>query len=382
MNCMKYKITIILIVYTLLSSCSNSGQLTNTIQSIGQKNVSSIYIGSQEILVPTLPGFSKVNIQNKKTGQLFGKYLFPNPGEEELAIFESFNNPNKFIRLVTFKEFGKNNINANDFIQFKGFLTDAQRMLKGFANNSNVNEILAQLGKQSGFRVKDINLDNGRFIDTSNALGLSSSHKISIDGNPFVKVEIASAIILIKGTLLSIQVVNTSGDGNSKWTKDNAKRMAAQVIGLNNGNIKVAKLNSSVNNTPRLQYNTNSKRTYKLSECDIALEMYQRNAIKEDKKVLLDNVQCFSGDDHYFGDAVYKNGSLYPESVTSTEDIITSAIETSKTPLEQYQLGIKYAKGGDMKNAKYWIQKAYENNDAVVKEKAEGAWNKYELWQY
>ena len=230
--------------------------------------------------------------------------------------------------------------------------------------------------------MKDINLDNGRFIDTSNALGLSSSHKISIDGEPFVKVEIASAIVLIKGTLLSIQVVNTSGDGNSKWTKDNAKKIAAQTMGLNSGSIRVVGSNSSINNTPQPKYNTNSKRTYKLSECDAALEMYQRNAIKEKKAVLLDNVQCFSGDDHYFGDAVYKNGALYPESVASTKNIIISKVETSRTPLEQYQLGIKYVKGSDMKNAKYWIQKAYETSDAVVKEKAEGAWNKYELWQY
>jgi len=263
---MNHKTFVIFVMSAFLIGCSNGNQLSSSIKTIKSNEVSSVYIGSEKFLIPVLPGFSKVDIQNKRTGQLFGKQMFPNPGEEELAVFEFINNQSKFIRVVTFKEFGKNNIKTSDFIQLKNLLVDAQKMLENFASSSNINKLLAQLGKQSDFKVKDLRLDRGRFIDTPNILGVSSSHKMSISGEPFVKVEIASAIVLLKGKLLSIQVVNTSGDGDAGWTKDNAKRMAAQTIGLNNGNIKVVESNSNVDNTHQPQYNTNSKRTYKLSE--------------------------------------------------------------------------------------------------------------------
>ncbi len=380
---MNHKAFVIFVMSAFLIGCSNSNQLSSSIKTINSDEVSSVYIGSEEFLIPILPGFSKVDIQNKRTGRLFGKHLFPNPGEEELAVFELINNQSKFIRIVSVKEFARQNIRDSDFIQLKNILVDAQKMLENFASSSNMNKLLAQLGKQSDFKVKDLRLDRGRFIDTPNILGVSSSHKTSISGEPFVKVEIASAIVLLKGKLLSIQVVNTSGDSDSEWAKNKARRMATQTIGLNNGNIKVVDFKSDtyqVSAAPqRSKYITNSKRTYKLSECDMALEMYQRNAIKEKKEVLLDNAQCFSGDDYYSGDIIYRNGTLYPKDTITNN---TESLDLAETPAKQYQLGIKYAEKRNMEKAKYWIKKAYESSDTIIREKAENAWNQYKLWQY
>ena len=102
---MSHKVFITVLISIFLFGCSNSKQLNVAIQSIEQKNISPVYIGSKEILIPNPVGFSKVDIQNKKASQLFGKHLLPNPEEKELAVFESINDSNKFIRLVTFKGF-------------------------------------------------------------------------------------------------------------------------------------------------------------------------------------------------------------------------------------------------------------------------------------
>jgi TPR repeat protein len=57
-------------------------------------------------------------------------------------------------------------------------------------------------------------------------------------------------------------------------------------------------------------------------------------------------------------------------------------LDLAETPAKQYQLGIKYAEKRNMEKAKYWIKKAYESSDTIIREKAENAWNQYKLWQY
>ena len=63
-------------------------------------------------------------------------------------------------------------------------------------------------------------------------------------------------------------------------------------------------------NTPK--WIDNNQKAYKYEDCSMALEAFQRDAIEDNQDVLLEMVQCFSGDDYFSGDAMYIDGMLYP----------------------------------------------------------------------
>ena len=52
----------------------------------------------------------------------------------------------------------------------------------------------------------------------------------------------------------------------------------------------------------------------------------------------------------------------------------------------QYNLGLMYANGEgveqNMTKCKQWIQKAFENSDVGISQRAEDFWNINDLWQY
>jgi TPR repeat protein len=62
-------------------------------------------------------------------------------------------------------------------------------------------------------------------------------------------------------------------------------------------------------------------------------------------------------------------------------------LATKGYPLAQLNLGITYAQGDDavlkdIKKAKFWIQKAFNNPHKSEHKRAKKAWDKYELWKY
>jgi len=56
-------------------------------------------------------------------------------------------------------------------------------------------------------------------------------------------------------------------------------------------------------------------------------------------------------------------------------------------PLAQLNLGISYTRGGnmtlkDIKKAKFWLQKVFDNPHRSQQKSAREEWDKYELWKY
>ena len=67
------------------------------------------------------------------------------------------------------------------------------------------------------------------------------------------------------------------------------------------------------------------------------------------------------------------------------EELVSSAVQGY--PLAQLNLGNSYAHGNDlaskdMKRAKFWIQKAFNNPFKSNQKHAKETWDEYELWKY
>ena len=248
---------LILLIGIAISSYSNSAYLGTNINSIDSTRTSEISIGLESFIIPELPGFSRVRLQSETAKKLMMQHLIPNEGEELLAIFES-GNPDKFIRVVSIKEIEDKYIKKEEFSQLKGALSEAQRVAANVFNDPKFKDMLKSLGKQLDFEIKNLYFSSHRFVDQSDALGITSSYKISLNSDPFVRVEIAAIIMNLQGKIISLQVISISGSSDDiEWAKSVSKELAAQIKGLNNGNIKINK-EISVNKDTAV-YNSSDK---------------------------------------------------------------------------------------------------------------------------
>jgi len=75
----------------------------------------------------------------------------------------------------------------------------------------------------------------------------------------------------------------------------------------------------------------------------------------------------------------YRLGWIYAggDGTIDTVNIGLDALGVGKDR-EYYSISTRHYKS----KAKYWIKKAYENNDSEISKKAKATWDKHELWQY
>ena len=224
------------------SFTSNNKYLNTAITSIDSTNTSIVSIGSEKITIPKPSGFEEANLKDINAIRILLN-PFPNPGELVLATFKSESNQvtddKRFIRVINFTPFNKKYVKEKDFAEFKVMLGKAKSMMNEMLKNPKLKEGMSILEDKLGVKYKNFSF-LGEFVNQSNALGLASSIDMSLKSSPSIKVDTASIILNLKGKIMAVQVFNISeNQGNIEWVKRESKEIAAQIIGLNNGQIKI-----------------------------------------------------------------------------------------------------------------------------------------------
>ena len=122
-----------------------------------------------------------------------------------------------------------------------------------------------------------------------------------------------------------------------------------------------------------------------LSELGDGYRQHFQGEYKESFEIL--SPRAANGDDEaqlYVG-LMYRDGNGVKQDYFNSFELFEKSAEQGH-PWSQKHLAWMYIDGNgvlkDYKMAKYWFQKAYQNNDEGIKQDAKNAWDELELWKH
>lgn len=285
--------------------------------SLNVARVVGINVNSERILIPVPDDFEKATLKDEKSLRIVLDPI-PNSDVSIHATFKSKGNHlvnnKKVIRITSFKLFNKKHVRESDFKYLKNEMIKAKTILSDTLKSSKGRQVLSLLEEKLGIKYENHSF-MGEFVDQHNALGMLTSYDIGLKGFSTTRVTTASIMLNLKGRIIAISAIDLSkGQGDIEWVKAKSKAIAAKIIGLNDGSIRVNKLSKS----------SKELKAYasEILSFDHAKELpdsgiINEGTVKSDKETFKWHLKAANQGD---SDAQYNLGEMYEEGTGTLKD--------------------------------------------------------------
>jgi len=269
--------------------------LTTSLIGVAYAEAITVLVGSKDITLPELKGFTSKNVNSKIVKAL------NTPVVRVVAAYrpnDKFDiSRGRYIIISTPKEIENKGLSASDFLALSKQVKEQNRtLIKSENYNSVLKDMSNSLQKATGLKIKQsINdiIPLGVFLENDRAIGIVNAYTVNetFEGSTTTyKVTNATIIVLLKGKLLTINIYSSFDSMDDiNWLKRKAKLWSSQIISLNNGQIKINQRDDPYKNT-----DNNSAVDY-IKELRRIKDLLDSGAINEDefkviKKKLIDKL--------------------------------------------------------------------------------------------
>jgi hypothetical protein len=229
------------LIFVIISGCSNSEYPQAKPTQFNIDNTATVFIGSENITIPIPSEFEKGSKNDEKIQLLINP--IPDKNTEILATLSKANEyfviiSNPFKSINTDKYTSESNFKKLN----KRLLEFIKNDLKNITNNPKYKEMVSKLEQKTGlYTINRSPINN--FIDGLNTFGYSNSFDVLIIDNSlnqFKRTKVSHAVIMlrVKEKMLSVRVIGSSkSKHNMEYVKQLSKKLATQIISLNNGSL-------------------------------------------------------------------------------------------------------------------------------------------------